>query len=39
MRSRGGHAFVGISGYDYKGWRGRFYPQGEAVARRSTRCG
>jgi uncharacterized protein YecE (DUF72 family) len=21
-----GHAFIGISGYDYKGWRGRFYP-------------
>jgi uncharacterized protein YecE (DUF72 family) len=20
-------AYVGISGYDYKGWRGRFYPQ------------
>ncbi len=19
-------AFIGISGYDYKGWRGRFYP-------------
>ena len=24
MRTR--HAFVGISGYDYSGWRGRFYP-------------
>ena len=33
MRSRGGHAFVGISGYDYKGWRGRFYPP-EVPARR-----
>ncbi len=22
-----GTAFVGISGYDYKGWRGRFYPE------------
>jgi uncharacterized protein YecE (DUF72 family) len=22
----GGRAFVGISGYDYKPWRGRFYP-------------
>jgi uncharacterized protein YecE (DUF72 family) len=21
-------AFIGISGYDYKGWRGRFYPDG-----------
>jgi uncharacterized protein YecE (DUF72 family) len=21
-----GRAFIGISGYDYKGWRGRFYP-------------
>jgi uncharacterized protein YecE (DUF72 family) len=26
MRSRRGDTFVGISGYDYKGWRGRFYP-------------
>ena len=23
-----GSAFVGISGYDYKPWRGRFYPEG-----------
>jgi uncharacterized protein YecE (DUF72 family) len=22
-----GRAYVGISGYDYKGWRGRFYPE------------
>ena len=26
MRARIGRAFIGISGYDYKGWRGRFYP-------------
>ncbi|HEY2064571.1 MAG TPA: DUF72 domain-containing protein, partial [Gemmatimonadaceae bacterium] len=25
-RRRRGRAFVGISGYDYKPWRGRFYP-------------
>ena len=25
-----GRAFVGISGYDYKPWRGRFYPRGAA---------
>jgi uncharacterized protein YecE (DUF72 family) len=24
--SRCGRAILGISGYDYKGWRGRFYP-------------
>lgn len=29
----GPRAFIGISGYDYKGWRGRFYPQ-ELPARR-----
>jgi hypothetical protein len=23
---RGTRAVIGISGYDYKGWRGRFYP-------------
>jgi uncharacterized protein YecE (DUF72 family) len=23
-----GQAIIGISGYDYKGWRGRFYPDG-----------
>jgi uncharacterized protein YecE (DUF72 family) len=23
----GGAAYIGISGYDYKGWRGRFYPE------------
>ena len=23
-----GRAYVGTSGYDYKGWRGRFYPEG-----------
>jgi uncharacterized protein YecE (DUF72 family) len=23
----GASAYVGISGYDYKGWRGRFYPE------------
>jgi uncharacterized protein YecE (DUF72 family) len=23
---RGGRTFIGISGYDYQGWRGRFYP-------------
>src|SRR5438128_76274 len=23
-----GRAFIGISGYDYKPWRGRFYPDG-----------
>src|SRR6478672_12375394 len=28
-----GSAFVGISGYDYKPWRGRFYPE-ELPARR-----
>lgn len=28
-----GAAYVGISGYDYKGWRGRFYPD-ELPARR-----
>ena len=28
-----GRAFVGISGYDYKPWRGRFYPE-ELPARR-----
>ena len=33
MGSRCGRAFVGISGYDYKGWRGRFYPA-ELPARR-----
>jgi uncharacterized protein YecE (DUF72 family) len=33
MSARCAHAFVGISGYDYKGWRGRFYP-GELPARR-----
>jgi uncharacterized protein YecE (DUF72 family) len=26
MGSRCGRAILGISGYDYKGWRGRFYP-------------
>ena len=25
--SREGRAFIGISGYDYKGWRGHFYPE------------
>jgi uncharacterized protein YecE (DUF72 family) len=25
---RGTRAVIGISGYDYKGWRGRFYPEG-----------
>jgi uncharacterized protein YecE (DUF72 family) len=25
-----GRVFIGISGYDYAGWRGRFYPQGLA---------
>jgi uncharacterized protein YecE (DUF72 family) len=24
---RTARAFIGISGYDYKGWRGRFYPE------------
>jgi uncharacterized protein YecE (DUF72 family) len=24
---RKARAFIGISGYDYKGWRGRFYPE------------
>jgi uncharacterized protein YecE (DUF72 family) len=33
MRARVGRAFIGISGYDYKGWRGRFYPP-ELPARR-----
>jgi uncharacterized protein YecE (DUF72 family) len=33
MSSRHGRVFVGISGYDYKGWRGRFYPR-ELPARR-----
>ncbi len=36
-----GRAFVGISGYDYKPWRGRFYPD-ELPARRwleyASRC-
>jgi uncharacterized protein YecE (DUF72 family) len=27
MSSRCARAFVGISGYDYNGWRGRVYPQ------------
>jgi uncharacterized protein YecE (DUF72 family) len=27
MQSKG-RAFIGISGYDYKPWRGRFYPEG-----------
>ena len=26
IRREGGRAFIGISGYDYKTWRGRFYP-------------
>jgi uncharacterized protein YecE (DUF72 family) len=26
ITSRCGRTFVGISGYDYKGWRSRFYP-------------
>jgi uncharacterized protein YecE (DUF72 family) len=25
-RQRSGTAYIGISGYDYKPWRGRFYP-------------
>jgi uncharacterized protein YecE (DUF72 family) len=33
MGSRCGRALIGISGYDYKGWRGRFYPA-ELAARR-----
>jgi len=33
MGTRCGRAYVGISGYDYKGWRGRFYPA-ELPARR-----
>ena len=24
---RAGRVFIGISGYDYPGWRGRFYPR------------
>src|SRR5215207_95538 len=33
-RSRSpGRAFIGISGYDYKPWRGRFYPEGLPVRR------
>ena len=24
---RSGHAYIGISGYDYKPWRGQFYPE------------
>jgi uncharacterized protein YecE (DUF72 family) len=28
-----GRAFIGISGYDYKPWRGRFYPEGLPVRR------
>jgi uncharacterized protein YecE (DUF72 family) len=27
------HAYIGISGYDYKGWRGNFYPE-ELVRRK-----
>jgi uncharacterized protein YecE (DUF72 family) len=27
-KSGGGRAFIGISGYDYKPWRDRFYPPG-----------
>jgi uncharacterized protein YecE (DUF72 family) len=27
MKSEKARAFVGISGYDYKPWRGRFYPE------------
>jgi uncharacterized protein YecE (DUF72 family) len=26
MRRHGAHTFIGISGYDYSGWRGHFYP-------------
>lgn len=33
MTSRCGRTFVGISGYDYKGWRGRFYPPDLAARR------
>jgi len=33
MQSRCGQAFIGISGYDYKGWRGRFYPGGVPARR------
>ena len=33
MARRVGRAFIGISGYDYKPWRGRFYPD-ELPARR-----
>jgi uncharacterized protein YecE (DUF72 family) len=25
--ARSGHAYIGISGYDYKPWRGQFYPE------------
>ena len=28
MAPRKGRAWIGISGYDYKPWRGRFYPDG-----------
>jgi uncharacterized protein YecE (DUF72 family) len=33
MATRAGRAWIGISGYDYAGWRGRFYPD-ELPARR-----
>jgi uncharacterized protein YecE (DUF72 family) len=30
---RAPHVFIGISGYDYTGWRGRFYPTGLSARR------
>ena len=31
MATRAGRAFIGISGYEYKRWRNRFYPRGLAA--------
>ena len=33
MAAKSGHAFIGISGYEYKRWRDRFYPPGLSARR------
>ena len=41
MAAKPGRAFIGISGYEYKGWRNRFYPPGLAAKnwlRYASRC-
>jgi uncharacterized protein YecE (DUF72 family) len=41
MATKSGRAFIGISGYEYKPWRNRFYPTGLATRhwlRFATRC-